>query len=103
MKTRWDLLPVDPIERAAQVMTFGAEKHHDVINAWVKKYTTHECYAALMRHLMSWRKGQDVDPESGISHLAHVIVRACFIMELERNASKSKEKSPVLMEGGGHD
>lgn len=28
--------------------------------------------AAIMRHLNAWRDGEDLDPESGISHIAHV-------------------------------
>jgi hypothetical protein len=32
-----------------------------------------------MRHLNAWRDGQDMDPESGISHIAH-IVSSCNIL-----------------------
>ena len=42
-------------------------------------------YSAAMRHLMSWFAGEDVDPESGASHLAHV--RACMGIILDAQAS----------------
>lgn len=32
-------------------------------------------YDAAMRHLMAWYAGENLDPESGVHHLAHV--RAC--------------------------
>lgn len=30
-------------------------------------------YDALMRHVMAWWEGEDVDPDSGVHHLAHAI------------------------------
>lgn len=33
-------------------------------------------YDAAMRHLMAWYEGQDIDPDSGLSHLVKVI--ACM-------------------------
>jgi len=28
-------------------------------------------YDACMRHLMAWWEGEDIDPDSGLHHLAH--------------------------------
>lgn len=60
---------------------FGAKKYTrfgddgEVIstgeNNWRKGYDWGLSYAALMRHLSAWWEGQDNDPESGLSHLAH--------------------------------
>ena len=42
-------------------------------------------YSAAMRHLMQWYSGEDIDAESGASHLAHV--RACMAILIDAKAS----------------
>ena len=65
--------PVALIEEAA-VMRGGAAKYGPFNwNDQPVDATTY--YSAIMRHVMAWYAGQDRDPESGHSHLAHV--RAC--------------------------
>lgn len=39
--------------------------------------------AALMRHLVAIHQGEKNDPESGLSHLAHVAVNALFLLDSE--------------------
>lgn len=56
-------------------MALGAEKY-GAFNWQSSKVDATTYYSAAMRHLMSWFAGEDVDPESGASHLAHV--RACM-------------------------
>jgi hypothetical protein len=41
-------------------------------------------FDAIMRHLLAWRDGQYLDPESGMPHLAHVM--ACCAVVLDSNA-----------------
>lgn len=41
-------------------------------------------YSAAMRHLLSWFSGEEKDPESGASHLAHV--RACMGIIMDAQA-----------------
>jgi hypothetical protein len=36
---------------------------------------------AILRHLNAWRDGEDLDPESGISHLAHIACSANILMD----------------------
>lgn len=42
-------------------------------------------YSAAMRHLMSWFTGENIDPESGASHLAHA--RACLAILIDSQSS----------------
>lgn len=37
--------------------------------------------AALLRHLMAWQNGEEVDPESGLNHLAHVLANSVMMAE----------------------
>jgi hypothetical protein len=65
--------PVAILEEAV-VMRLGAEKY-GFANWQDSPVDASTYYSAAVRHLMSWFTGEDKDPESGASHLAHV--RAC--------------------------
>lgn len=69
-KLRWSLLPIEPIEDIIRVLEHGAKKYDDdnwkLVNDSLDRY-----YNACMRHLTAWKKGEAVDQETGISHLAH--------------------------------
>lgn len=87
-KPRMDLLvsevPV-ALESVAKALTLGAEKYPP--NNWQRVPDGSSRYtAALLRHLTAYHKGEKVDPESGLSHLAHVATNAMFILELEGKA-----------------
>lgn len=68
-KIRMDLLPWDAVVEIAKIFTFGASKYAD--RNWEKGFDWSRVYAALQRHLTMWFQGQDKDPETGKSHLAH--------------------------------
>jgi hypothetical protein len=69
-KLRWDLLPLDVVEKVVEIYEFGANKYEE--NSWRTIENGYKrCRAALFRHLTAYDKGERVDPESGKSHLAH--------------------------------
>jgi hypothetical protein len=37
-----------------------------------------------MRHIMAFNDGEDKDPESGLSHLAHAACCIMFLLEFEK-------------------
>ena len=68
----------------AVVMGLGARKY-GAYN-WRKARVRATVYvSAARRHLAQWLDGQDDDPESGVSHLAHV--RACMGILLDAIAT----------------
>lgn len=67
---RFDLIPVQALEELARVYGMGAEKYDD--HNWRKGYNWSLSYAALSRHLNAFWRGEDVDPESGLAHMAQV-------------------------------
>ena len=78
-KLRWDLLPLDQVEKIVEVYTFGATKYAD--NSWQNLTNGYNRYkAALMRHLVAHEKGETTDPESKLPHLAHVAWNAIALM-----------------------
>jgi hypothetical protein len=71
-KLRYDLIQVETIEELAKVFAFGSAKYGD--NTWQKVEPFRDRYfAALMRHLIAWRKGETKDDESGLKHLSHAL------------------------------
>lgn len=76
-KLQWSLLPADAIEEILKVLMFGAHKYE--AHNWAKGMDWDRPYNALMRHMWAWWRGEDRDPESGLSHLAHA---GCCILFL---------------------
>lgn len=80
-KPRMDLLSSIALEEIAKVMTFGAKKYGD--NNWRGGIAWSRVLGALFRHGFSFLGGEDKDPETGLSHLAHVGCCVMFLLEYE--------------------
>lgn len=84
-KARWDLLPLGLIEDAVRVLTHGAVKYGE--HNWKSVENGKErYYAALMRHIAAYRRGELADPDTKLSHLAHAICNLIFLYEFEADA-----------------
>lgn len=81
-KARFDLIPAVPLQSLADVYTFGARKYAD--RNWEKGIKWGRVFAAICRHLWSYWRGEDVDTESGMTHLAHAAWGCFTLMEFER-------------------
>ena len=82
-KLRWDLLPLTAVEGIVKVLTYGLDKYGEA-NSWRRVSDAKErYYAALMRHLAAYRKGEMIDPESKLTHLEHAACNIIFLCELE--------------------
>ena len=82
-KNRLDLIEPEFIEGVGKVLTFGADKYEP--NNWQKVEDAEDrYYAAALRHLIAWRKGEKTDPESGLSHLDHVACNIMFLQHFEK-------------------
>lgn len=80
-KPRYDLIPPAFIESVANVLTFGANKYEP--NGWRKCEDLGRYEAAMMRHFEAYRKGEKLDSETGLPHIAHAITNLLFILELD--------------------
>lgn len=80
-KPRYALIPPLAEEEMVKVLTFGAEKY-DADN-WRKVDDLTRYVDATMRHIAAYRKGDTLDSESGLHHLAHAMCCLAFITELE--------------------
>ncbi|AZF94062.1 hypothetical protein HOU71_gp20 [Pectobacterium phage Clickz] len=84
-KPRMDLLVLDcprALREVSAVMGYGAKKYSE--DNWLRVPDASKRYmAAALRHLTAHTSGEELDPESGYSHLAHFASCALFILELE--------------------
>lgn len=79
------LVPPDAFVAVARVFTAGAVKYQDRSDNWSRVEEGRDRYAsALLRHFCAWRLGEQADPETGESHLAHLA--ACALILLARQA-----------------
>jgi len=78
-KLRFDLLPVRPLEHIAAIYTYGAIKYDD--NNWRAGMAWGRVFGASLRHLWAFWRGEDLDQESGLPHLAHAAFGCLTLLE----------------------
>lgn len=78
-KPKMGLLPSKALVEEAKVLTFGARKYE--AHNWRKGLEFSRLYDAAQRHLVAWNDGEDLDPESGLSHIAHARCCLGFLLE----------------------
>jgi hypothetical protein len=87
-KVDWTLVPFEALEGMVQVLEFGAKKY-DRWN-WTTgggfKWT--RVLASCLRHLFAFMRGEDNDPESGLSHISHCQCNLLFLAYYIRNKDK---------------
>lgn len=76
------LIPYSAQCAEALAFGFGADKYErDNFKAGME---ASRLIAAAQRHIGAWWEGQDLDPESGVTHLAHARCCLAMLIELER-------------------
>lgn|SRR5574343_109482 len=83
-KTEYHYFSPIAFEKVNQILTFGAKKY--AAHNWRKGFIWSRPFNACMRHLWAWWRGEDKDPETGYSHLAHAM--CCIMMLLEFEDTK---------------
>ena len=74
----YSLIPVEALAEVARVYGYGAKKYAP--NNWRKGYRWSLSIDALLRHIAEFQKGEDIDPESGLHHLAHATFHLFTLM-----------------------
>ena len=89
-KLRWDLLPLDLVEKIVEVHHFGSLKYAP--NTWKGLEDGENRYrAALLRHLVAHEKGDLRDKESGLLHAAHLAWNAIALLYFAIEKEKCNE------------
>lgn len=95
-KTRWDLVQPLALEEYARVLTHGAKKYAP--DNWREVPDAKRRYfAAALRHLWAWWKGEPIDPESGCHHLAHAMCCLTFLLEPELEGGVVDVRPPAVV------
>lgn len=73
-------LPLKALREVAMVQLYGQQKYGDFYN-YKKGMELSRNASCAMRHIADYMDGQDMDVESGRSHLAHAACRLLFMLE----------------------
>jgi hypothetical protein len=87
-KIDWSILPIGPSKEIIKVFTYGEQKYArgNYLNAGGLKY--HRVLNSLLRHVHAFMEGEDLDPETGLSHLAHAGCNIYMLLSYELNKEK---------------
>lgn len=91
-KPQLHLIPLPALLSVSRVMELGSAKYGP--HNWRDQPIGHTPYiSAMMRHLIAFSGGEDLDPESGQSHLAHIASGAMILLDA-REAGTAKDDRP---------
>jgi len=76
-KKDYTLLPWGALDEVVAVLAYGAEKYDRDNWQHVEKFRYGK---ALLRHVIAYCRGETLDPESGLHHLAHATCCCLFII-----------------------
>lgn len=93
-KPDFSLLSSVSMNELAKVLTFGKEKY--AAHNWRKGITLTRLNAAAMRHIFAHNNGEDLDSETGLSHLAHAMCCMMFAIELQKTRSDVDDRYVVV-------
>ena len=70
------------LEEEARVMAYGEKKYGT--HNWRNGMDYSRLLDASLRHILAYADGEDKDPETGLSHLAHARCCLAFLSEYEQ-------------------
>lgn len=95
LKTPLSLIPTSAMNETALVHKFGAGKY-GAYN-WRDTGVSATTYVnAIMRHLNAWRDGEDIDEESGLSHIAHIACSCNILMDADHCMTLHDDRNKII-------
>ena len=91
-----ELIPLEALEDIARVLDYGRRKYASF--NWAKGQSWMANLGCALRHLSAYQKGEDIDPESGESHLAHAGCCILFALHYERHCKDMDDRPEQLTE-----
>jgi hypothetical protein len=92
------LVPPELEEAVALVMMYGAKKYarHNwkEVNDAPRRY-----FAAMERHIKAFKRGNELDPESGLPHLSHAATCMAFLLYFKQRVDIGtwRETEPISL------
>lgn len=93
-KPDMSLLSSVALVELTKVLDFGAKKYAP--HNWRKGIVTTRLLAACLRHTFAYLRGESVDPETGLSHMAHAMCCCMFILELSLTKPEFDDRHVVV-------
>lgn len=97
-KVPFSTIPAEVIAEIGLGMMEGARKYgrhnYRVVGVRASVY-----YDATLRHIMAWWEGEDIDPDSGMSHIAKAITSLVVLRDAMLNEKLTDDRPPRLKDG----
>jgi len=98
LKAPLGLVPPYAMEQTSWVHKLGASKYGEF--NWRYTGVCATTYVnAILRHLNAWRDGEDLDPESGFSHLAHIACSCNILMDAAKVGKLQDDRNKLPTNG----
>lgn len=82
-KPSLSLIDKTALVELARVLDFGAKKY--AAHNWRGGIKWSRILDSAMRHLQAFNDGEDLDPETGLSHVAHAMCNCMFLLNYIQN------------------
>jgi len=96
-KPKYSLIDLPSLEVMVRVLEFGTNKYKR--NQWKRGLKVTEIIDSLLRHISAFLDGEDIDPESGISHIGHIQCNAMFLSYMMNNKPELDDRSREVKDG----
>lgn len=87
----------EAIRGIAKVCEVGEAKYAR-LNYLLAGKPSSEYVNSLMRHLLAWHTGEDIDPESGCHHLDHVVWNSMALSEFVHTNKSIDDRPHVVLD-----
>jgi len=92
-KPRYDLISAHGLHQLIEVYTQGCQKYDD--HNWRKGMKWGRIFGAMMRHAWAFWRGESIDEDSGLHHLAHAAWGCLTLMEYEKTHPEFDDRGDV--------
>jgi hypothetical protein len=96
-KPNFSLIPLSTLEDEAAVWTYGERKY--AAWNWAKGMSWSIPLACALRHLSAWQRGEDIDKESGLPHLAHAMCNLRMLTLYSKTYKEGDDRPKEWMKG----
>ncbi len=101
-KDPWHLIEWGALQEAAKVLAYGADKYSP--RNWESGLLYSRYFSATIRHLTAWWRGEDLDSETRLHHLAHALCCVMFLLAYSlRNRHDIDDRPTTLRPGPNHE